>query len=90
MRVKNGGRHPIRKGPLLKLSEMKTDQRGSVCDLQGSERFLNRITSVGITLGCPIVVMQNRKKRPILIYARDSAIALDRTDCTHIDVEVAL
>lgn len=69
---------------------MKTGQRGSIRDLQGPERFLGRITSVGITVGCPIVVMQNRKKSPILVYARDSAIALDRSDCNLIDVEATL
>lgn len=73
----------------MKLSDMKTGQRGSVRDLKGSERFLNRITSIGITIGCPISIMQNLKKRPVLVYARDSAIALDRTDCDLIDVEVA-
>ncbi len=34
--------------------------------------------------------MQNRKKRPVLVYARDSAIALDRSDCNFIDVKVEL
>lgn len=74
----------------MKLCEMKAGQRGSICGLQGPERFLGRITAVGITVGCPIVVMQNRKKSPILVNARDSAIALDRSDCNLIDVEVAL
>lgn len=73
----------------MKLIDMKMGQHGIVCDLQGSDRFLNRITSVGITVGCPMTIMQNFKKRPMLVYARDSAIALDRADCDHIEVEVA-
>lgn len=36
-----------------------------------------------------MTIMQNFKKRPMLVYARDSAIALDRADCDHIEVEVA-
>lgn len=74
----------------MKLSDMAAGQRGRIRDLQGKERFLGRITSVGITVGCPLTVLQNRKKRPVLVYARDSAIALDRADCDRIDVEVAL
>lgn len=69
---------------------MKTGEHGNISDLQGTKRFLERIASVGITIGCPIVVMQNRKKSPVLVYARDSAIALDRSDCDLIDVEAAL
>lgn len=69
---------------------MKAGQRGRIRALQGPERFLRRITSVGITIGCPIVVMQNRKKTPVLVYARDSTIALDRSDCNLIDVEATL
>lgn len=74
----------------MKLSEMTAGQRGRIRDLRGKERFLGRITSVGITVGCPVVVMQNRRKMPVLVHARDSAIALDRADCELIDVEVAL
>lgn len=73
----------------LKLSEMRNGQQGKVRALKGAERFLDRITSIGITIGCPISIMQNYKKRPVLVYARDSAIALDRADCDLIDVEVA-
>lgn len=69
---------------------MKTGEHGSISDLQGTKRFLERIASIGITVGCPIVIMQNRKKSPVLVYARDSAIALDRSDCDLIDVETAL
>lgn len=69
---------------------MKTGEHGSISSLQGTKRFLERIASVGITIGCPIVIMQNRKKSPVLVYARDSAIALDRSDCDLIDVEAAL
>lgn len=69
---------------------MKTGEHGNISALQGTQRFLERIASVGITIGCPIVVMQNRKKTPVLVYARDSAIALDHSDCNLIDVETAL
>lgn len=69
---------------------MKSGEHGNISDLQGTQRFLDSIASVGITIGCPIVVMQNRKKTPVLVYARDSAIALDRSDCNLIDVETAL
>lgn len=44
---------------------------------------------MGITEGCRFTVVQNRKKYPILVHVRDSAIAIDRSDCDCIDVEVS-
>lgn len=72
----------------MNLSETKTGQSGMICGISGDARFLSRVTSVGITEGCRFTVMQNHLKRPVLLYARDSAIALDRDDCAHILVEV--
>lgn len=72
----------------MNLSEVKTGQSGRVCGVSGSARFLSRVTSVGITEGCRFTVMQNRLNRPVLLHARDSAIALDRHDCERILVEV--
>lgn len=61
----------------MKLSELKTGGTGTV----------TRVTSIGITEGCPIEVVQNVKKRPILLFERDSLMAIDRKDCDLIDVE---
>lgn len=72
----------------MKLTEMRTGDRGCVIAVHGEKRFLSRVSSMGITEGCPLTVMQNRKKYPILVHVRDSAIALDRSDCGCIDVEV--
>lgn len=56
----------------------------------GDARFVSRVTAVGLTEGCHIEVLQNVRKRPVLVYVRDSAVAIDRGDCELIDVEVAL
>lgn len=56
--------------------------------MRGTARFISRVTSIGLTEGYVLQVVQNVRKRPVLVNARDSAIAIDRDDCTHIDVEV--
>ena len=71
----------------MKLSELKTGGTGTVTHVVGDARFVSRVTSIGITEGCPIEVVQNVKKRPILLFERDSLMAIDRKDCDLIDVE---
>lgn len=72
----------------MKLTELRTGDRGRVSAVHGKPRFLSRVSSMGITEGCTFTVMQNRRKYPVLVHVRDSAIALDRKDCEHINVEV--
>lgn len=71
----------------MKLSELKTGGTGTVTRVAGDARFVSRVRSIGITEGCPIEVVQNVKKRPILLFERDSLMAIDRKDCDLIDVE---
>ena len=46
------------------------------------------VTSIGLTVGCEVQVLQNVRKRPVLVYGRDSVIAVDAEDCARIDVQV--
>ncbi|MCR4691995.1 MAG: ferrous iron transport protein A [Lachnospiraceae bacterium] len=71
----------------MSLSEMKADREAIVGSINGDSRFLSRITSIGITPGCRIRVMRNDKNRPMLVYSRDTMIALNRKECMGIEVE---
>lgn len=70
------------------LTHVDTGLNCTVSSLNGDKRLLSRITSIGITEGCELTVLQNKRKRPILVYARNSMLALDREDCQSIEVEV--
>lgn len=72
----------------VKLSQMETGQKGVIRSVSGDDRFASRVTSIGFTEGCRIEIVQNARKRPLLIFERDSVVALDRADCENIDVEV--
>ena len=72
----------------MKLSEMRASAQGTVKNLGTDERFLNRITSIGLTEGAPFLVVKNDKKMPVLVYVRETLLALNRKDCEMIDVEV--
>lgn len=71
----------------MKLTELKNDAFGVISSLGNDERFLRRITSIGLTEGVSIQVVKNDLKMPMLVYVRESLIALNRRDCEQIEVE---
>ncbi len=72
---------------MKKLSELKKDAVGVIAAVDGDSRFISRITSIGLTPGCPVTVIKNEKNRPLLVYTRDTMIALNRAECGMIKVE---
>ena len=76
------------KETIMKLSEMETGRKGTIAFVSGTDRFVSRVTAIGLTEGCRIEIVQNAKRRPLLVFERDSVVALDRTDCKNIEVDV--
>ncbi|WP_036599170.1 FeoA family protein [Oribacterium sp. oral taxon 078] len=70
----------------MKLSELKENSDAVVAKLDGDTRFISRITSIGLTPGCRLHVVKNDKNRPVLVYSRDTMIALNRVECGGIEV----
>ena len=74
---------------MKKLSGVKKGEKGKIACLRGDSRFLSRITSIGLTVGSEVEVMQNEKKQPVLVYGRDTMIAVNRDECEKIIMEVS-
>ena len=74
---------------MTKLSQMETGQTGRIVSISGTDRFVSRVTAIGLTEGCRIEMVQNARKRPLLVFERDSVVAIDRADCENIEVEVS-
>ncbi|MBP3274802.1 MAG: ferrous iron transport protein A [Butyrivibrio sp.] len=68
------------------LSELNRNTEAVVKNLSGDQRFISRITSIGLTPGCSVKVIRNDKNRPMLVYSRDTMIALNRKECMGIEV----
>ena len=66
---------------MKKLTQAESGEKGIIAKVEGDTRFLSRITSIGLTPGSPVTVILNEKKRPLLIYSRDTMIALNREEC---------
>lgn len=71
---------------MSKLSEMPAGSKGRLQALSGDGRFISRVTSMGLTIGCPIEVLKNEGRQPILIFSRDTVVALSRKECEKIEV----
>lgn len=71
----------------MRLTEMKPDQNGLIKKIGGDSHFLNRITAIGVTEGTEFQTVRNDKKMPVLVYLRETLIAINRADAERIEVE---
>lgn len=72
---------------MIPLTKLETGGKARIVELSGERRYLSRITSIGLNVGCEIEMMQNVKSCPLLVYGRDTMIALNRVESEHILVE---
>lgn len=71
----------------MKLTDMKQDQQGVIRRIGGDEHFLNRITAIGVTEGTTFQTVRTDRKMPVLVYLRQTLIAINRADAERIEVE---
>ena len=71
----------------MKLSELKADSVGRVLSLGTDTHFLKRITSIGLTEGSLFQIVRNDRKMPVLVYVRETLLALNRADADKIEAE---
>lgn len=69
------------------LSDVQENKEAVIAAVEGDTRFMSRITSIGLTPGCQIRIIKNDRNRPMLVYSRDTMIALNRNECRGIHVE---
>ena len=68
------------------ISTIPAGKEAVIVQIDGDTRFLSRITSIGLTPGCRLQVVKNDRNRPVLVYSRDTMIALNRKECGGIEV----
>ncbi len=71
----------------MSLNEVKANTDAVISEIKGDARFISRITSIGLTPGCRVSVIKNDKNRPVLLYSRDTMIAVNRMECAGILVQ---
>jgi ferrous iron transport protein A len=76
-----------RSNVMQNITKLKAGERGVIAKLDGDPRFLSRITAIGLTPGCPVEILRSEKRQPVLLYSRDTIIALSRREGAKIMME---
>lgn len=71
----------------MNLSTAAAGSRVRVTRLGGDMRQLSRLASVGVIPGSVLQVRRNDRRRPLLVFSRDTLLALGRSGCEDIQVE---
>lgn len=72
---------------MSRLSEQKSKTECVIRSIEGTERFIGRAVSMGFTENAKVEVIQNSAGNPMLVYARDTTIAISRKEAKNILVE---
>lgn len=58
-----------------------------IARVDGDVRLLTRLSSVGLVPGATVQVERNDRNRPVLVFERDTRLAINRQECARIQVE---
>ncbi len=78
---------PAKRRKTMKLTETKADQHGLIRSIVGDAHLAKRVTAIGITEGTAFRMVRNDRKMPVLVYLRETLIAVNRDDAERIEVE---
>lgn len=70
----------------MKLSEAQENKSYVIESFEGNEHFESRISAMGLRRGIKLTILCNKRKLPLLIYSRDTMIALGRGESEKINV----
>lgn len=70
----------------IMLSEAQPDKSYIVKEIKDEARLINRLSSMGIVCGCQIKVCMNNKKQPVLVFVRDTLVAIGKGESRKIIV----
>lgn len=70
----------------IKLIDASPGKTYQIVGIKDETRLANRLSSMGILEGTKIEICQNYKKQPILLFARDTLVAIGRDECGKIEI----
>ena len=68
------------------LSDATPGSRYCMLEIKEESRLVNRLSSMGLLCGSMIEICQTHKKQPVLLFARDTLIAIGREESKKIMV----
>ena len=70
----------------IALSHAAPGIRYRIVEIKEEHRLINRLSSMGLLRGSTIEICQNHKKQPVLLFARDTLVAIGREESQKIFV----
>lgn len=64
----------------ITLSDAVPGKRYIIREIRDEARLVNRLSSMGLVCGSALAVCQNCKKQPVLLFARDTLVAIGREE----------
>lgn len=64
----------------ITLSDTAPGKRYTIRAIKDETRLVNRLSSMGLVCGSTLEVCQNLKKQPVLVFARDTLVAIGREE----------
>ena len=64
----------------ITLSGAAPGKRYTIRAIKDEARLVNRLSSMGLVCGSMLEVCQNLKKQPVLVFARDTLVAIGREE----------
>lgn len=71
----------------MKLNESEANVSVIIKQIENNDiHLINRMNSIGLTQGTKLQIVRNDKKMPLLVFARETLLALNRKDAERIEV----
>lgn len=64
----------------ITLSDAAPGKRYTIRAIKDEPRLVNRLSSMGLVRGSALEVCQNLKKQPVLVFVRDTLVAIGREE----------
>lgn len=64
----------------IALSDAAPGKRYTIREIKDEARLVKRLSSMGLVRGSVLEVCQNLKKQPVLVFARDTLVAIGREE----------
>ncbi|WP_283169936.1 FeoA family protein [Curtanaerobium respiraculi] len=70
----------------MNLSEAKPGTEACIAHIDGDIRLLTRFASMGMSPGASVKIVRNDRRRPVLLFGRDTLLAISRKDASLVEV----
>ncbi|MBN2039816.1 MAG: ferrous iron transport protein A [Spirochaetes bacterium] len=69
------------------LDSLNNGEQAIIHKFSGGKSFINRVAAMGFTLEAEVTMISKRGRGPVIVYIRDSEVALGRSEAEKIIIK---